>query len=220
MFRLETYMDELVKRLREIFRDRLLYVGLQGSYMRNEATENSDIDVMVILDELTVDALDSYKAIIEALENSEKSCGFICGKNEIDNWNPLELCHLVHSTKDYYGTLADLIPQYSENDIINFIKVSLGNLYHEICHRYVHSDIEKNRKKLPSTYKSVFFILQNIYFLRMGVFIQTKNEMLLISKGIDKEVLEMSLFIKENDYNFSQAFELLLLWCKNTLSNL
>ena len=188
--------------------------------MRNEATENSDIDVMVILDELTVDALDSYKAIIEALENSEKSCGFICGKNEIDNWNPLELCHLVHSTKDYYGTLADLIPQYSENDIINFIKVSLGNLYHEICHRYVHSDIEKNRKKLPSTYKSVFFILQNIYFLRMGVFIQTKNEMLLISKGIDKEVLEMSLFIKENDYNFSQAFELLLLWCKNTLSNL
>ncbi|MBQ9141799.1 MAG: nucleotidyltransferase domain-containing protein [Lachnospiraceae bacterium] len=29
------------------FGDRLLYVGLQGSYLRGEATESSDIDIMV-----------------------------------------------------------------------------------------------------------------------------------------------------------------------------
>ncbi len=56
----------------------------------------------------------------------------------------------------------------------NYVKLSLNNLYHEICHRYVHADREHNVLKLPLTCKSVFFIMQHVYYLSSGNFIPTK----------------------------------------------
>ena len=43
------YVKTLTEALWEEFGERLLYVGLQGSCMRGEATENSDIDIMACL---------------------------------------------------------------------------------------------------------------------------------------------------------------------------
>ena len=48
MIDMETYMRQLIDNLRHQFGKNLLYVGLQGSYLRGEATESSDLDVMVI----------------------------------------------------------------------------------------------------------------------------------------------------------------------------
>lgn len=221
MFRVDEYLHDLIISMKDVFGDRLLYVGLQGSYLREEATENSDIDIMVIINNLSVQDLDSYREIISQMEHYEKSCGFICGMDEFSRWNPLELCHILHSTKDYYGRISLLIPEYSKQDIINFVKVSLGNLYHEMCHRYLHADRIKNYQKLPMTYKNVFFILQNIYYLKTGVFCLTKKELLCILDETDKEIMEMSLEISSNkSYNFEQAFEKLLLWCQKALTKL
>ena len=50
MFRVDEYLHDLILSMKNIFGDKLLYVGLQGSYLREEATENSDIDIMVIID--------------------------------------------------------------------------------------------------------------------------------------------------------------------------
>ena len=219
MFRVEEYLQELISSMQEVFGDRLLYVGLQGSYLREEATEDSDIDIMVIINHLSVQDLNSYRAIISRMEDYEKSCGFICGMEEFSKWNPLELCHIVHTTKDYYGRLSSLIPEYSEQDINNFIKLSVGNLYHEICHRYLHADRRENYQKLPMAYKNVFFILQNIYYLKTGIFCCTKKELLCILDKEDKEILEMSLKISSDEiYDFEQSFEKLFLWCQRVLT--
>ncbi len=221
MFRVKDYLDELSTLLRKKFNSRLLYVGLQGSYLREEATETSDIDIMVVIDDLTVDDLDSYRDIIMSLENPEKSCGFICGKADLINWNPLEIGHLVNSTKDYYGVLHELVPAYTQNDIRNFIKISLNNLYHEICHRYIHAERNKNIAKLPGTYKGVFFILQNLYYLEHGEYIQTKAELLAVLSGKNHAVLERAIELKDGRaYDFSESFELLFTWCQETLKTL
>ena len=50
MFQPDAYISSLIVLLKEAFQDRLLYVGLQGSYLRGEATGHSDIDVMVVID--------------------------------------------------------------------------------------------------------------------------------------------------------------------------
>ncbi|MBD5521981.1 MAG: nucleotidyltransferase domain-containing protein [Lachnospiraceae bacterium] len=221
MFRVDEYLNKLIISMKDVFGDRLLYVGLQGSYLREEATENSDIDIMVIIDSLSVQDLDSYREIITQMEHYEKSCGFICGMDEFSKWNPLELCHILYSTKDYYGKLSLLIPEYREADIINYIKISLGNMYHEMCHRYLHADRIKNYQQLPMTYKNVFFILQNIYYLRTGVFCLTKKELLCKLDETDKEIMTMSSEINSNEiYDFEQAFEKLFLWCQKTLTKL
>ena len=220
MFRVDEYLNKLIISMKDVFGGRLLYVGLQGSYLRKEATENSDIDIMVIIDNLSVQDLDSYREIITQMEYYEKSCGFICGMDEFSKWNPLELCHILYSTKDYYGKLALLMPEYSEADIINYIKLSLGNMYHEMCHRYLHADRTQNYQQLPATYKNVFFILQNIYYLKTGVFCLTKKELLCKPDEVDKEIMTLSLEINSNEtYNFELAFEKLFLWCQKTLTS-
>ena len=53
MIDITVWMKNFLQTLNETFGDRVWFVGLQGSYGRGEATETSDIDVVVILDELS-----------------------------------------------------------------------------------------------------------------------------------------------------------------------
>lgn len=217
MFSIEAYINDLISELRKLLGARLLYVGLQGSYLRGEATEKSDIDIMAVIDDITVSDLDAYRNALKAVGNFDRSCGFICGRRELLNWNPLEICHLLHTTKDYYGVLAELVPEYTRDDERNYVKLSLNNLYHELCHRYVHADIEKNIRQFPMTCKSVFFIMQDLYYLESGIFAMTKKELLEHLQGEDKDILEMTLSLK-NDIDFDAAFEAMLEWCGKRLS--
>ncbi|AKB27983.1 hypothetical protein MSSAC_1610 [Methanosarcina siciliae C2J] len=218
MLRIDTYFKELIDLLKQNYSSRLLYVGLQGSYFRGEADEISDIDVMVILDRLSVNDMETYREIIAECGNSDKSCGFICGESDIKNWNPCEICQLVHTTKDYYGRLSEFVPTYTVEDERTYIKMSLNNLYHELCHRYIHDSRAKNIMKLPGTYKSVFFILQNIHFQNTGNFILTKRELLSQLPDEDKKVLLKAMELKnQKEYHFDEYFSALFEWCQNSI---
>ena len=75
MFDSEKYMEELIAALKQAFGSRLAYVGLQGSYLRNEATEESDIDPMVVIDGLSAEDLKTYRSLIERMVNAMNVCG-------------------------------------------------------------------------------------------------------------------------------------------------
>ena len=112
MFRIDGYIDGLIDRLKVAFGERLIYVGLQGSYLRNEETADSDIDIMAVIDELSVADLKTYQDALVLAGNFDKSCGFICGKADLAHWNPLEICHLLNTQKDYYWELRELVTLY------------------------------------------------------------------------------------------------------------
>ncbi len=218
MFRIDEYIDKLTELLKEVFGERLVYIGLQGSYLRREQTKNSDIDIMAVIDNLSAEDLKTYQKALVLVGNFDKSCGFICSKTDLEHWNPLEICHLLNTTKDYYGELEKLVPAYSMEDERNYVKLSLNNLYHEICHRYIHADREYNISNLPITCKSVFFIMQHLYYLNSGNFVPTKRELLECVQDEDKTVLELSISLQNNsDYDFDKAFFLLFHWCQNAL---
>lgn len=218
MFQLESYITAFLEALSLQFSDRLVYVGLQGSYLRGEATEDSDLDFMVVLSDLSKEDLDLYRTVIHSLPMPEKTCGFICSKTDLENWNPLEICHLLHTTKDYFGELSALVPAYTEEDARSFVKLSVGNLYHELCHRYLHAGKEKSIRHFPGTLKGVFFILQNLYYLKTGEFLQTKKQLLQHLEGFDKKILKLSIELSRGEaYDFDTCFSLLLTWCQNTL---
>lgn len=221
MFRIGGYIDKLITLLKDAFGERLMYIGLQGSYLRNEETKNSDIDIMAVIDNLSVEDLKTYQKALVSVGSFDKSCGFICGKDDLEHWNPLEICHLLNTTKDYYGELKNLVPAYTIEDERNYVKLSLNNLYHEICHRYVHADREYNVLKLPITCKSVFYIMQHLYYLNSGNFIPTKRELLECVQDEDKTALELSISLQNNiDYDFDKAFSILFIWCQNALSRI
>ncbi len=220
MFRIEDYINNLIQKLKAAFGERLIYIGLQGSYLRGEATVDSDIDIMAVIDNLSVDDLQAYRDVLVSVGNFDKSCGFICSKEDLKNWNPLEISHLLHTTKDYYGILKNLIPEYTETDIRNFIKLSLNNLYHELCHRYIHAERDYNISRLPMTCKSIFYILQNMYYLKSGNFVMTKRELLEHLQVKDKAVLELSMTLQNcSDYDFDKAFGMLFEWCQSSLND-
>lgn len=221
MISAENYISELIVKLKESFGSRLCYVGLQGSYLRGEATDTSDIDIMAVIEDLDVPDLAAYRRIIEQMPDFDKSCGFICSKRDMANWNPMEICHLLNTTRDYFDTLSELVPGFTEQDVRNFVKMSVNNLYHEICHRYIHGAAEANRECLPFTYKAVFFILQNLHYLRTGIFASTKIELLALLEGTDRDVLAHSMALGRGEsFDFNHSFRLLFRWCQDTMANL
>ncbi len=221
MVQIKQYISRLTEQMKQEFSSNLVYIGLQGSYLREEATESSDIDIMVVLETLTVSDLDHYRTILQSVGHFEKSCGFICSRADLAKWNPLEIHHLLHNTKDYFGELSKLVPTYTEEDIRSFVKLSLNNLYHELCHRYIHADPKKNASQLPGSYKSVFFILQNLYFLKNGTHINTKAELLPLLNGKDRTVLERAIATENAaTFDFQDSFLLLFHWCQETIKSL
>ena len=218
MFELSEYLDRLIAECMAAFGDRLAYVGLQGSYLRGEANEDSDIDVMVLIDRFCVADMDAYRDILRKIGSYEKSCGFICGRDEMARWNPLELTQLLHTTRDLYGTLADYVPAFSRADEINYTKLSLGNLYHEICHRYIHADREKNRAKLPGTCKGFFFVIQNLRYLETGRF--TLQRKALVEQAPEEDRRVLALLDPDSECGFDEAFSLLFAWCQRAFIRL
>ena len=219
MIEIESYMQQLLKKLRKTFGSRLLYVGLQGSYLRGEASPASDVDVMVIWDALQIEDLEQYRQIISTMPEPEKACGFLCGRAELAAWQPYEIFSLLQGTKDYYGTLRDLVPPYGRQDIVGFVKFSAGNFYHELCHRYVFADAAQNRTLFPDTCKQVFYLLQAVHYLRTGEYLATKRELLQSAHGTDREVLQLSIDLKNGaDFSFEPTFALVFGWCRGILT--
>ena len=218
MFDLDSYMNALILSCRAAFGERLLYVGLQGSYLRGEAHENSDIDVMVILDRFSVQDMDRYREILKRIGFFERSCGFICGKDEMKRWNPLEVCHLRHTTKDLVGVLTDYLPPATREDEINYVNLSLGNLYHELCHRYIHADRDTNAARFRGTCKSVFYLIQNLHFLESGHFILSRKNLKEAAAEEDRTVLELADLL--DSYDLDQAFTSLFAWCQRAFARI
>ena len=65
MIEITTWMNGFLSSINEAFGDRVWFVGLQGSYGRGEAGDKSDIDVVVILNELSSADIKVYNAMLD-----------------------------------------------------------------------------------------------------------------------------------------------------------
>ena len=122
MIEISLWMENFVQALEENFGNRVWFVGLQGSYGRGEATETSDIDVVVILDELTAQDIQAYNAMLDILPNRELICGFVSGKKELLNWEPSDLFQFYHDTTQIKGSLDELLGLIDERNHDRYCK--------------------------------------------------------------------------------------------------
>ena len=189
-FFIDDWIDELVLKLKNEFGDRVAFIGLQGSYKRKEASESSDIDIVVILNELTMQDLKKYRAIISQMPYKEKACGFISGKSEIIGWEKSDLFQFYYDTQPIYGNIDYLLQLIDKADIKRAVKIGACNLYHACCHNFLY---ENSPEILSALYKSSFFILQAKYFDETNLYISSKNELVKQLDGIDKEILNICM---------------------------
>ena len=216
MVDINSWLEEFLQKLNEVFKCRVWFVGLQGSYGRGEATETSDIDVVVILNEFTVADIQAYNQLLDTLPHRELICGFVSGKDEILNWEPADLFQFYHDTTPIIGSLDELLPKIDGVAIDRAIKIGACNIYHGCVHNMLHT---KNEDILKGLYKAASFVVQAIVFKETGNYIKHQNQLLQESLPEERIVLETFLRYKNGEaVDFATASAILFEWSKTWIS--
>ena len=209
MIDIKNWITEFTNKVEQTFSDRVWFIGLQGSYGREEATDTSDIDVVVILDELRMNDLKTYRDMLDTLQNRQMICGFISGKDELLNWEASDLFQFYYDTTPIKGTLDCLLEKIDKHAVMRAIKIGACNIYHACVHNFVH---EKSEDILRSLYKSAAFVLQAVWFYETGKYIKSKAE---LQNAINppSAVLTNAQELKNGaSVKFEEMSELLLNW--------
>ena len=212
MIEITAWMDGFLKVLNENFENRVWFVGLQGSYGRGEATETSDIDVVVILDELFASDIQTYNAMLDSLPHRELICGFVSGKDELLNWEPSDLFQFYYDTTPIKGSLDELLIVIDEAAVSRAIKIGACNIYHGCVHNMLH---EKSEDILRELYKSASFVVQAIAFKQTGKYIKQQNELLGVVSADERSIVENFLKLKNGEnVEFEVMSNTLFSWAK------
>ena len=216
MVDINSWLEEFLQKLNETFKTRVWFVGLQGSYGRGEATETSDIDVVVILNELTVSDIQTYNDMLDTLPHRELICGFVSGKDEILNWEPADLFQFYHDITPIKGSLDELLQKIDNVAVDRAIKIGACNIYHGCVHNMLHT---KNDDILKGLYKAASFVVQAIVFKQTGNYIKHQNQLLQAALLDEKIVIETFLKYKNCEtVDFNSASEILFEWSKKWIS--
>ena len=216
MVDINSWLEEFLQKLNEVFKSRVWFVGLQGSYGRGEATETSDIDVVVILNELTVSDIQTYNDMLDTLPHRELICGFVSGKDEIMNWEPADLFQFYNDTTPIKGSLDELLQKIDNVAVDRAIKIGACNIYHGCVHNMLHI---KNDDILKGLYKAASFVVQAIVFKQTGDYIKHQNQLLQAALLEEKVVIETFLKYKNGEtVDFNSASEILFEWSKKWIS--
>jgi hypothetical protein len=208
-------MECFTKLLKKTFGECIYFVGLQGSYGRGEATEASDIDVVVILDKLTVDDIKIYSNMIDTLPSRELICGFLSGKDELINWEPSDLFQFYYDTTPIIGTLDELMIKIDNAAVDRAIKIAACNIYHGCVHNMLY---EKSDDIVRGLYKSASFIIQTIVFKETGKYIKHQKDLLEAVRYEEKEILNDFIALKNGAMvEFNAMSEHLFNWVKKLI---
>ena len=216
MIDITNWMSNFLQTLNKTFENRVWFVGLQGSYGRGEATETSDIDVVVILDELSAKDIQIYNDMLDTLPHRKLICGFLSGKNEIMNWEPSDLFQFCNDTTPIKGTLDEVFALIDENAINRAIKIGACNIFHGCVHNMLH---EKSEDILRGLYKSASFVVHAIVFKKTGNYIKYQEELLKVVSSDELVIVENFMNLKNGGtVDFSLMSETLFAWSKKWIS--
>ena len=216
MIDITTWMHSFLLALKETFTNRVWFVGLQGSYGRCEATETSDIDIVVILDELSATDIQAYHDMLDCLPHRELICGFLSGKTEIMNWEPSDLFQFCHDTTPIIGSLDEIMTVIDENAVRRAIKIGACNIFHGCVHNILH---EKSDDILRGLYKSASFVVQAIVFKQTGRYMKQQEELRIVAAPNEQIIINTFLRLKNGGtVDFIPMSDALFAWAKHWIS--
>ena len=216
MIDITMWTDGFLKAVNETFGNRVWFVGLQGSYGRGEANDTSDIDVVVILDELSASDIQKYNAMLDALPHRELICGFLSGKDELLHWEPSDLFQFYYDTTPIKGSLDELLTVIDEAAIDRAIKIGACNIYHGCVHNMLH---EKSEDILKGLYKSASFVVQAIVFKQTGKYIKRQSELRDVVSADERVIVDTFLTLKNGvAVEFGAMSDTLFSWSKKWIS--
>lgn len=186
-FDINRWLASFRKRLTQLFGDRLRFLGLQGSYGRGEATTESDIDVVVILDHAGFDDLRAYRRMLDSDSRSSQICGFVAGEDELMGWERSDLLQLYLDTRPVIGSLECLHSLFTDADIRRAVRIGACNLYHACSHNFLHA---RSSDALAALYKAARFTVRMKHFMKTGYYVASMSELDKAATPADKRILD------------------------------
>ena len=215
MIDITAWMQNFLQTLNETFANRVWFVGLQGSYGRGEATETSDIDIVVILDQLSAADIQKYNIMLDTLSNRELICGFLSGRDELLNWESSDLFQFFYDTTPIQGSLNELLALIDKSAVNRAIKIGACNIYHGCVHNMVH---EKSEDILKELYKSASFVVQAIAFKQTGKYVKHQSELRDVVSIDERVIVDTFLNLKNGGtVDFNSMSEVLFDWSKKCI---
>lgn len=216
MVQIHTFTNDFFKLLKNEFGSNIWFAGLQGSYARGEADENSDIDIVVILNECRASDIEKYNTLLDCVSERKLMCGFISGKDELFHWNVSELFQFYYDTKPVIGSLDALLSLINVQAVEQSIKAGACSIYHACVHNMLY---EKNGDILKSLYKSAVFVLQAVCFQQNGKYISYKKDLMNMLQKEDKRILNTYIALKKGaQVHFKEMSEMLFCWSKHLIN--
>ena len=216
MIDISTWIPEFLQAINQTFGERIWFVGLQGSYARGEATNTSDIDMVVILDQLFTEDILVYDSMLNSLAHRELICGFLSGKAELMNWEPADLFQFYHDTLPIKGSMDEVLSKIDDSAVNRAIKVGACNIYHGCVHNMLY---EKSEEILKGLYKAATFVVQAIHYQQSGCYLRHHAELISVVSEQDRFILETYVQLKRGEkLDFSAMSNHLFSWAKEWIS--
>ena len=213
------WMDKFSLKLKDVFGDRLMLVGIQGSRARNEARPDSDIDAVVVIDGLSPEDLKRYESIVDSMPSSELACGFIGSANVLAAWPRYDAFNLVKDTRIHYGSFDFMDTLFTAEDALNSAKAVAAEVYHALVHTVVF-ERENLEAVVGACVKPTFFAMRALQFAKTGSCPETRAEMR--ERATDDEALFLDAYDGKTDMDtpgsIDELTEKLIAWAADIIT--
>lgn len=216
MIDIDAWCKDFQQALDGAFGERAWFVGLQGSHGRGEATEASDIDIVVVLDHLSPADLAAYRAMLDGLAHRERICGFLAGREELRHWDAADLFQFCHDTTPLRGSLATIAARIDRAAVARAVKRGACDVYHACVHNMLH---KRKPETLRGLYKAATFVVRARAWLRSGRFCRRLGELRGQTTGADAEIVAAcEAMARDGVSDFDKAAAGLFLWAQATIT--
>lgn len=212
---IEVWMNDLIDQLKTEFKERLVLVGLQGSRARDEQREDSDIDIVVVIEDLNADDLASYRSVIQKMPHAELACGFIGSPDVLAAWPRHDVFNLANDTDIRYGSFDFMDAEFPAEEAKLAADACASEIYHALCHTAV---FEPNMLPdlLQGCLKSVFFGIRAKHFAQTGKFVNSRVQLLNLVNDSERWLLQA--YDKDVQMDNKELASKLLRWSNDELA--
>lgn len=212
---IDAWMNDLIDQLKTEFKERLVLVGLQGSRARGEQREDSDIDIVVVIEDLNADDLVSYRSIVQRMPHAELTCGFIGSPDALAAWPRHDVFNLVNDTNIRYGSFDFMNTKFTVEEARLAAETCASEIYHALCHTVV---FEPNLLPdiLQGCLKSIFFGIRAKHFAQTGKFVNSRVQLLNLVNDSERWLLQA--YDKDVQMDNKELASKLLRWSNDELA--